>query len=80
MEMMYTEIAAAIKKYGVSAQPRDYLNFLCLGRRERPLQNINSSNAMYKFGRCMIYVHSKVSKQFYRYHIYTYRMVNEHEI
>ncbi|MCI89377.1 phospholipase D alpha 1-like, partial [Trifolium medium] len=33
MEMMYSDIADAIKK-NIEAHPHDYLTFYCLGKRE----------------------------------------------
>ncbi|CAL4983199.1 unnamed protein product [Urochloa decumbens] len=38
MEMMYGDIATALKAKGVDADPRDYLSFFCLGNRETKLE------------------------------------------
>ncbi|KAI4316323.1 hypothetical protein L6164_024313 [Bauhinia variegata] len=70
MEMMYCDIAAAIKKKGIDAHPRDYLTFFCLGNREgkkdgeyappeTPEPDSDYSRAQ-KSRRFMIYVHSKM--------------------
>jgi phospholipase D1/2 len=70
MEMMYTEIADAIKKKNVEAHPRDYLTFYCLGKREskkdgeytppeQPEPDSDYHRAQ-KSRRFMIYVHSKM--------------------
>ncbi|KDP38812.1 hypothetical protein JCGZ_04969 [Jatropha curcas] len=71
MTMMYKIIAKALKDAGLSDQyhPQDYLNFFCLGKREAS-SAYNSSQlnqttdnrslaAAQKYGRFMIYVHSK---------------------
>lgn len=34
MEMMYNDIAKALKVKGLEANPREYLTFFCLGNRE----------------------------------------------
>lgn len=70
MEMMYCDIADAIKKKKIEAHPRDYLNFYCLGKREskkdgeyvpteEPEANSDYHRAQ-KSRRFMIYVHSKM--------------------
>eukprot|EP00116_Pleurobrachia_bachei_P000573 sb/3460835/ len=65
MSMMYKKIAKAIDKSGVAAEPTDYLNFFCLGKRETPPASVNQltddtpTTRMAKNGRAMIYVHSK---------------------
>ncbi|KAI4316324.1 hypothetical protein L6164_024314 [Bauhinia variegata] len=70
MEMMYSDIAAAIQKKGINAHPRDYLTFFCLGNREgrnyeeypppeRPEPDSDYSRAQ-KARRFMIYVHAKM--------------------
>ncbi|CAK8568631.1 unnamed protein product [Lathyrus sativus] len=70
MEMMYSDIADAIKKKNIEAHPRDYLTFYCLGKREskkdgeytppqEPKPNTDYHRAQ-KSRRFMIYVHSKM--------------------
>ncbi|KAK4274434.1 hypothetical protein QN277_017654 [Acacia crassicarpa] len=70
MEMMYTDIAAAIQRKGIRAHPRDYLTFFCLGNREskkpgeyvppeRPDPDSDYSKAQ-NARRFMIYVHAKM--------------------
>ncbi|PKA49062.1 Phospholipase D alpha 1 [Apostasia shenzhenica] len=71
MEMMYGEVATAMKAMGISGgNPRDYLNFFCLGNREmkqpgeydppeRPEPDSDYSRAQ-RARRFMIYVHSKM--------------------
>ncbi|CAL4991348.1 unnamed protein product [Urochloa decumbens] len=72
MEMMYGDIAAALKAKGVDADPKDYLSFFCLGNREtklevpreyepkrHPPQRSDYDRAQ-KARRTMIYVHSKL--------------------
>ncbi|PIN01376.1 Phospholipase D1 [Handroanthus impetiginosus] len=71
MEMMYTIIAQEIKSVQLeNAHPTDFLNFYCLGNREelrgeelnangQTSSNGNNNLASKKFGRFMIYVHSK---------------------
>lgn len=71
ISMMYKIIAKALEEAGLSDQyrPQDYLNFYCLGKREaystRNSSQINhqtenhSLAAAQKYGRFMIYVHSK---------------------
>ncbi|PHU04719.1 Phospholipase D gamma 2 [Capsicum chinense] len=50
MAMMYKIVAEALEKAG-----QDYLNFYCLGKREvKSLEGLTQ-----KFGRFMIYLHSK---------------------
>nr|XP_043617437.1 phospholipase D delta-like [Erigeron canadensis] len=66
IEMMYEIIAREIKNSKLkNAHPLDYLNFYCLGNRERckdeskkPLDG-SSVSASQKNGRFMIYVHAK---------------------
>ncbi|CAA3025109.1 phospholipase D delta-like [Olea europaea subsp. europaea] len=70
MQMMYEIIARELKSANIkNAHPTDYLNFYCLGSREKR-QGEGSSNghtssgfnmvsASQKFGRFMIYVHAK---------------------
>ncbi|CAO2151033.1 unnamed protein product [Urochloa humidicola] len=72
MEMMYGDIAAALKAKGVDADPRDYLTFFCLGNRETKLEvpreyepkghpPLGSDyDRAQKARRTMIYVHSKL--------------------
>merc|ERR1719204_1285639 len=63
--MMYKKIARAIKRADIDAHPCDYLNFFCLGKREKPpdamqmLAAETPANRMTRQGRGMIYVHSK---------------------
>ncbi|XAR64227.1 Phospholipase D [Bertholletia excelsa] len=71
MQMMYGIIAKELKSMDSNnLHPNDYLNFYCLGNREEfPVEKSNSNNqtssngdsasASQKFGRFMIYVHSK---------------------
>ncbi|XP_057434472.1 phospholipase D alpha 1-like [Lotus japonicus] len=70
MEMMYSDIAEAIRRKGIRANPRDYLTFFCLGNREgkkddeltpteAPEPGSDYSRAQ-KSRRFMIYVHSKM--------------------
>ncbi|CAL4986678.1 unnamed protein product [Urochloa decumbens] len=72
MEMMYGDIAAALKAKGVDADPRDYLTFFCLGNRETKLEvpreyepkghppRDSDYDRAQKARRTMIYVHSKL--------------------
>uniref|UniRef100_A0A0E0PZW9 Phospholipase D n=1 Tax=Oryza rufipogon TaxID=4529 RepID=A0A0E0PZW9_ORYRU len=70
MEMMYYDIAVALKANHSDADPRDYLTFFCLGNREakshgeyvpahRPDQDTDYAKAQ-NARRFMIYVHSKM--------------------
>ncbi|KAA8521568.1 hypothetical protein F0562_012241 [Nyssa sinensis] len=70
MEMMYTDIARALQDKGLSANPRDYLMFFCLGNREarktgeyappeKPEPDSDYSKAQ-QARRFMIYVHAKM--------------------
>ncbi|XP_047319608.1 phospholipase D alpha 1-like [Impatiens glandulifera] len=70
MEMMYEDIAMAIKATGQDSDPRDYLTFFCLGNREiqmgeeytppeKPEADSDYSRAQ-QARRFMIYVHSKM--------------------
>ncbi|XP_061341039.1 phospholipase D alpha 1-like [Gastrolobium bilobum] len=70
MEMMYSDIAEAIRRKGIRAHPRDYLTFFCLGNREgkkdkeytpteAPEPDSDYSRAQ-KSRRFMIYVHAKM--------------------
>ncbi|XP_047949831.1 phospholipase D alpha 1-like [Salvia hispanica] len=71
MEMMYTDVAEALKAKGVTAADlRDYLTFFCLGNREtkrdgeyepplKPERDTDYSRAQ-QSRRGMIYVHSKM--------------------
>ncbi|KAJ8423037.1 hypothetical protein Cgig2_002583 [Carnegiea gigantea] len=70
MEMMYADIAEAIKQKGLNAHPRDYLSFFCLGNREaltpgeyvppeKPDPDSDYSRAQ-NSRRFMIYVHAKM--------------------
>ncbi|KAH9603039.1 hypothetical protein KSS87_004185 [Heliosperma pusillum] len=70
MEMMYTDIAAAIQRKKINAHPRDYLSFFCLGNREvlkpgeyvpeqKPETDSDYLRAQIS-RRFMIYVHAKM--------------------
>ncbi|KAI4335720.1 hypothetical protein L6164_014338 [Bauhinia variegata] len=70
MEMMYTDIAKALKAKGIEANPKDYLSFFCLGNREKitdgeyeasekPERESDYSRAQ-QARRFMIYVHAKM--------------------
>ncbi|XP_027356581.1 phospholipase D alpha 1-like [Abrus precatorius] len=70
MEMMYSDIAEAIRRKRIEANPRDYLTFFCLGNREgkkdkeytppeAPEPNSDYSRAQ-QSRRFMIYVHAKM--------------------
>ncbi|XP_074579991.1 phospholipase D alpha 1-like isoform X1 [Curcuma longa] len=70
MEMMYTDIAQALRAKGIRANPNDYLAFFCLGNREvrrgdeymppeQPEPNSDYSRAQ-QARRFMIYVHAKM--------------------
>ncbi|XP_020238588.1 phospholipase D alpha 1 [Cajanus cajan] len=70
MEMMYADIAKAIRKKGIEANPRDYLTFFCLGNREgkkdkeyTPTEKpelVSDYSRAQKSRRFMIYVHAKM--------------------
>ncbi|XP_050268439.1 phospholipase D alpha 1-like isoform X3 [Quercus robur] len=70
MEMMYLDIIQALNRKGLEANPHDYLNFFCLGKREarregeyvppeKPEPDTDYSRAQ-QARRFMIYVHSKM--------------------
>ncbi|KZV46603.1 scarecrow-like protein 14-like [Dorcoceras hygrometricum] len=70
MEMMYTDIVQALKAKGITADPKDYLTFFCLGNREKKLSgeyepsekpdpDTDYSRAQ-QARRGMIYVHAKM--------------------
>nr|CAD1834829.1 unnamed protein product [Ananas comosus var. bracteatus] len=70
MEMMYADIAQAIRANGLQAEPKDYLSFFCLGNREvrtsgeykpeeRPNPDTDYERAQ-QARRFMIYVHAKM--------------------
>ncbi|RWR72419.1 phospholipase D alpha 1 [Cinnamomum micranthum f. kanehirae] len=70
MEMMYSDIAEALRNRGLSASPKEYLTFFCLANREvkksgeytpseKPEPDSNYSRAQ-QARRFMIYVHSKM--------------------
>uniref|UniRef100_A0A0D9VUU3 Phospholipase D n=1 Tax=Leersia perrieri TaxID=77586 RepID=A0A0D9VUU3_9ORYZ len=70
MEMMYRDVAVAIQAKGIRADPKDYLNFFCLGNREqfvpgeyappeRPDPDTDYMRAQ-QARRFMIYVHAKM--------------------
>ncbi|CAN1343058.1 Phospholipase D alpha 1 [Linum perenne] len=70
MEMMYSDIAEALRKKGLNTSPREYLSFFCLGNRETkkigeylpsetPEPGSNYARAQ-QARRFMIYVHAKM--------------------
>ncbi|XP_039142691.1 phospholipase D alpha 1-like isoform X1 [Dioscorea cayenensis subsp. rotundata] len=70
MEMMYTDIVEALKAKNITANPKDYLSFFCLGNREvkkngeytpeeQPEPDTDYSRAQ-QARRFMIYVHAKL--------------------
>ncbi|GAB4831716.1 Phospholipase D [Ancistrocladus abbreviatus] len=70
MEMMYVDIANALKRKELNAHPKDYLSFFCLGNREallpgeyepieKPETDSDYSRAQ-RSRRFMIYVHAKM--------------------
>ncbi|XP_030467231.1 phospholipase D alpha 1-like [Syzygium oleosum] len=70
MEMMYRDIANALRRKRIDADPRDYLAFFCLGNREanrdgepepeeKPQPNSDYFRAQ-QARRFMIYVHAKM--------------------
>ncbi|KAK7283437.1 hypothetical protein RIF29_12953 [Crotalaria pallida] len=69
MQMMYGIIARELKSMHLfNSHPQDYLNFYCLGNREKlttevpnnsPSSNGDTISASQKFQRFMIYVHAK---------------------
>ncbi|KAH6825402.1 phospholipase D alpha 1 [Perilla frutescens var. hirtella] len=70
IEMMYADVAEAIKRKGITAHPKDYLTFFCLGNREmkrageyeppqKPEPDTYYSRAQ-QSRRGMIYVHAKM--------------------
>ncbi|XP_041016446.1 phospholipase D alpha 1-like [Juglans microcarpa x Juglans regia] len=70
MEMMYSDITKALQRNRLDEDPRNYLNFYCLGNREavkvgeyippeRPEPNTDYSRAQ-EARRFMIYVHAKM--------------------
>ncbi|CAN0919150.1 Phospholipase D alpha 1 [Linum grandiflorum] len=70
MEMMYSDIAEALRKKGLNTSPREYLTFFCLGNRETkkigeytpsetPEPGSSYARAQ-QARRFMIYVHSKM--------------------
>ncbi|XP_057435108.1 phospholipase D delta-like [Lotus japonicus] len=71
MQMMYEIIARELKSMHLyNSHPQDYLNFYCLGNREKlitevsssyssPSENVDTVSASQKFQRFMIYVHAK---------------------
>lgn len=70
MEMMYSDIAEALRRKGIRANPRDYLTFFCLGNREGKKDNEYTPTEAPEPGtdysraqnsrRFMIYVHAKM--------------------
>ncbi|KAD3337790.1 hypothetical protein E3N88_33311 [Mikania micrantha] len=70
MEMMYKDVASEIRAKGIEADPRDYLTFFCLGKRElvkpgeyeppeKPEPDSDYGRAQ-ESRRFMIYVHAKM--------------------
>jgi len=69
-EFMFTRIASAIKKAGLTKDPTDYLNFFCLGNREPLPEGTSLPNVpptayelqrkVAKSRRYQIYIHSKM--------------------
>ncbi|KAL8090056.1 phospholipase D alpha 1-like isoform X2 [Apium graveolens] len=70
MQMMYKDIAAALKAKGLTASLRDYLTFFCLGNRQNPVPEEyvptmkpdpgSDYSRAQEARRFMIYVHSKM--------------------
>ncbi|KAG2563444.1 phospholipase D alpha 2-like [Panicum virgatum] len=72
MEMMYADIAAALRAKSIDADPKDYLSFFCLGNREAKLEvpreyepkghppRGSDYERAQKARRAMVYVHSKL--------------------
>lgn len=69
MEMMYKDVARAIRNNGLDADPTDYLTFFCLGNREtekygeyvpaEQLEHDTDYRRAQRSRRFMIYVHAK---------------------
>ncbi|KFK30199.1 hypothetical protein AALP_AA7G231200 [Arabis alpina] len=66
MQTMYDVIARELKSVQSDAHPLDYLNFYCLGKREKLPEGLPTTNGngntvsdSYNFQRFMIYVHAK---------------------
>ncbi|XVF89313.1 hypothetical protein PTKIN_Ptkin19aG0120100 [Pterospermum kingtungense] len=70
MQMMYSDVAQALQRKGLKANPRDYLTFFCLGNKEtkkpreyvpseQPDPNTDYARAQ-QARRFMIYVHAKM--------------------
>jgi len=70
MSMMYKIIAQAINAKGLNKEPKDYLNFYCLGNREttvgsdartdKPNPSDHNAVVLSKSRRFMVYVHAKM--------------------
>ncbi|KAK1382854.1 Phospholipase D [Heracleum sosnowskyi] len=70
MQMMYKDIAVALKVKGLTANLRDYLTFFCLGNRQKPVPGEyvptqkpepgSDYSRAQEARRFMIYVHSKM--------------------
>ncbi|WOG87783.1 hypothetical protein DCAR_0207014 [Daucus carota subsp. sativus] len=70
MQMMYKDIAVALKAKGLTANPREYLTFFCLGNRQNPVPGEyvppqkpepgSDYSRAQEARRFMIYVHSKM--------------------
>ncbi|PIN09997.1 Phospholipase D1 [Handroanthus impetiginosus] len=87
MEMMYMDIAKALKAKGIRANPKNYLTFFCLGNREmkksgeyEPSQK-QEPNTYYSRAqqsrRGMIYVHAKMKIVDDEYIIIGYANINQ---
>ncbi|GLT74157.1 hypothetical protein SLA2020_459710 [Shorea laevis] len=60
MQMMYDVVAQELRSMQLlDSHPQDYLNFYCLGNREKLAGNGDKVSNSQKFQRFMIYVHSK---------------------
>ncbi|KAK6274104.1 hypothetical protein POUND7_011187 [Theobroma cacao] len=70
IEMMYSDVTGALKRKGLTAHPRDYLAFYCLGNRQtkkteeyiptEPADPKSDYGRAQQSRRFMIYVHSKM--------------------
>ena len=70
MDMMYSDVAHALRANGVDANPRDYITFFCIGncevKREGEYQPTEEPEPDSSYGRAqralhfMIYVHNKM--------------------
>ncbi|MED6111381.1 Phospholipase D [Stylosanthes scabra] len=70
MDMMYSDVIKALQAKGISADPKDYLSFFCLGNREKKKsgeyepskkpQHYSDYSRTQEARRFMIYVHAKM--------------------